>query len=116
MFNFANPLYHSLLLVQIIGFPVIFIQRAIVRFLRMRRGEERLRERNRLEAIANVCFALTSIAFPFTIIVAVVLFVAGIVLAFRAFKSAPYVVPVTAVGAVGSRRRKQSNRKVRVAR
>jgi hypothetical protein len=88
-----NPLVHSFLVVQVVGFPAVFLLRAGVRFWRTFRGEARLRERNLLEGIANVCFGSTSIAFAFCIPVAVALFAAGVILSFRAFKSASFADP-----------------------
>ena len=91
MFDFHNPLFTSFLTVQVVGFPIAFLIRAAVRGWRAFRGDPDLRQRNIREAAANVCFALTSIAFAFSIPVGVALLIGGVALYYQAFRAAAAV-------------------------
>lgn len=84
--DFSNPLVHSFLTVQVIGFPIAFLVRATMRLWRAARSEGVGRARLIREAAAYGCFAATSIAFAFNIPAGIALLVAGVVLSFQAFK------------------------------
>jgi 4-amino-4-deoxy-L-arabinose transferase-like glycosyltransferase len=86
LLDWHNPWLHSFLTVQIIGFPVAFLVRALARVWRAVKASGGVRTRNLCEAAAYGCFALTSIAFAFNIPLGVALLCAGIVLSFRAFR------------------------------
>jgi len=72
------------LIAQIVGFPIAFLVRCVTRLWRARKaGVDDIRGL-RLEALANLCFALMSIAFAFVRPLGVLLLVAGIALVFMA--------------------------------
>jgi len=84
--DFSNPLVHSFLTVQVIGFPIAFLVRAAMRLWRASKSQGARRGRLIREAAAYGCFAATSIAFAFNIPAGIALLVAGVVLSFQAFK------------------------------
>jgi len=88
MFDFHNPLFTSFITVQVVGFPIVFLLRAIVRAWRAFKGDPDMRQRNIREAAANVCFAFTSIAFAFSIPVGVALLIGGVFLYYQAYRVA----------------------------
>ena len=72
------------LIAQIVGFPIAFLVRCVTRLWRARKaGVDDIRGL-RLEAFANLCFALMSIAFAFVRPLGVLLLIAGVGLTFAA--------------------------------
>jgi len=72
------------LIAQIVGFPIAFLVRCVTRLWRARKaGVDDIRGL-RLEALANLCFALMSIAFACVRPSGVLLLIAGVGLTFAA--------------------------------
>jgi TRAP-type mannitol/chloroaromatic compound transport system permease large subunit len=113
--NWHSPMFTSFVTVQVVGFPVAFLIRAVTRIVRAYRGDSTTRKKNFLEAAANVCFAGTSIAFAFNIPMGVLLLVAGISLSGVAFmegrKQAQVPLPDPVI-TKHVKRRKRGRRKI----
>jgi len=80
----SNVTLTPFLIAQIIGFPIAFLVRCFTRLWRARKAELDDARSLRLEALANLCFALMSIAFAFVRPVGVLLLIAGVGLTFTA--------------------------------
>jgi len=73
-----------LIIAQVAGFPIAFLVRCLIRVWRMRKALDDDARTLKLEALANLCFALMSIAFAFFRPVGVLLLIAGLGLAIAA--------------------------------
>ncbi|HET6386729.1 MAG TPA: hypothetical protein VFJ58_25340 [Armatimonadota bacterium] len=86
LLSWSDPKIQGLLLVQVVGFPLAFLTRAIRWGILSYRETAPQRRIGQLKAGGNLCFALTSIAFVWSIPLGVLLFAIGINLAYIAFR------------------------------
>ena len=95
----SNVTLTPFLAAQVIGFPIAFLVRCATRLWRVRRASVDDVLGIRLEAGANLCFALMSIAFAFVRPLGVLFLLGGLVLLFAAklpkLRRRPEVVPTS---------------------
>jgi hypothetical protein len=75
--DLKNPMILALVFVQVIGFPIAFLVRAVVHAIKAKNDAVPGRAISLTKAAYNVCFALTSIGFCFSKPVGIVFFVIG---------------------------------------
>ena len=76
--NLNDPMIRAIILVQVIGFPLAFLIRAVVHGLKARRETQTVKNVSLLKVAYNVCFAFTSVSFYFVRPAGVLFLVAGI--------------------------------------
>ena len=80
-----NPMILALVFVQVIGFPIAFLVRALFHGIKAKNEAPPARAISLTKAAYNVCFALTSICFCLFKLAGIVFFVVGAAFLMRQF-------------------------------